>query len=338
MGRILNAMWMICAWSLISLRRKNRPDVMLMGTDPIISVLVSMPWKIFAPKVVIAHWCYDVYPEAAIADGIFKENSLLVIIIKSLLKSAYKACDIIVDIGICMRGLIEKYGHKARKLTLVPWALLEPEEVLKPEPKVRKELFGDASLGIMYSGNFGRAHSYEEILSLARTLRGEDVHFSFGVRGNNVTALKNAVLKDDINISFAGFSPESELVKRLAAADIHLVSLRSGWTGVVVPSKFFGCLAAGRPVIFEGSRKSAIAKWIDAFKVGWVLDRSSLESVANEIKTLIKSKEKLLELQQRCFKVYHEKFSKSKIMDRWNLELRSLLRSNSESQSNLPGK
>src|SRR5207302_9222488 len=112
------------------------------------------------------------------------------------------------------------------------------------------------------------------------------VHFSFGVRGNRVDELRAAVHRDDANVSFAGFAPESELAKRLAAADIHLVSLWPKWTGVVVPSKFFGALAAGRPIIFAGSRVAALAQWIEAYGVGWVLDRSSVGKVAQDLKRL----------------------------------------------------
>ena len=153
-------------------------------------------------------------------------------------------------------------------------------------PRLRRQLFGNAALGLLYSGNFGRAHCYEEFLELARLLGDESIRFCFGVRGNRANELRAAVRNADRNVSFAGFAPESELAKRLAAADIHLVSLRPDWTGVVVPSKFFGSLAAGRPVIFAGSRDAAIARWIEAYGVGWVLDRSSLEKVARDLRHL----------------------------------------------------
>src|SRR5262249_23919267 len=150
---------------------------------------------------------------------------------------------------------------------LVPWAIAEPEAVQAPDPAVRKQLFGDARLAVLYAGNFGRAHSYEEFLELARALRGSQGHFCFAVRGNRALELRQAVGPDDTNISFADFAAESELNLRLAAADIHLASLRPGWTGVVVPSKFFGSLAAGRPVIFAGEPRSAIARWIRQYNV-----------------------------------------------------------------------
>ena len=123
----------------------------------------------------------------------------------------------------------------------------------------------------MYSGNFGRAHSYDEILSIARALRGQSIRFAFSVRGNRFDELRRAVSEEDSNIAFVPFAAEDRLQARLSAADIHIVTLREEWTGSVVPSKFFGALAAGRPVLFVGSRRSAIAHWIEEHRVGWIL-------------------------------------------------------------------
>src|SRR5439155_22933525 len=153
------------------------------------------------------------------------------------------------------------YRPGKKQVTLVPWALVEPASPPKPDPATRRELFGDAALTLLYSGNFGRAHSYDEFLALARALRGDPLSICFAVRGNRADELRREVRADDANIRFAGFAPESELETRLGAADIHLVSLRPEWTGIVVPSKFFGSLASGRPVIFAGDPKSALARW-----------------------------------------------------------------------------
>ena len=48
-GRILNAVWMIVSWSLCALRRENRPDVIVLGTDPILSVLIAPVWRFLSP-------------------------------------------------------------------------------------------------------------------------------------------------------------------------------------------------------------------------------------------------------------------------------------------------
>jgi colanic acid biosynthesis glycosyl transferase WcaI len=332
-GRLLNAVWMILAWTLLLVfrRRKNLPNVLVIGTDPVLSVLVAWFVKRLRPSVQVAHWCYDLYPEAPLAEGMLRENSLTVRILKRMIGAAYRSCALLVDLGGCMRRLLERYHAPARQVTLVPWALSEPATVLAADPVVRRELFGEATLGLLYSGNFGRAHSYEEFLELARTLRGESIHFCYGVRGNQAAELRAAVQPEDSNVSFAGFAPEAALEKRLGAADIHLVSLRPSWTGVVVPSKFFGSLAAGRPVLFAGSRDAAIAHWIREHGVGWVLDRETLPQVAQELRRLANDPSELRALRQRCHDVYQTYFSLERTMDQWDGELRALLNSDNRS-------
>jgi glycosyltransferase involved in cell wall biosynthesis len=324
-GRILNALWMLAAWSTLALRRRGTsPDVIVVGTDPILSVLVASVIRTLRPRIRLAHWCFDLYPEAAIADGQVKENGWLARGLHRLLRSAYASCDLVADLGACMRDRLKVYGHAARKVTLVPWALVEPEEVERPEPSVRRELFGEAALGLLYSGNFGRAHSFADFLELARRLRGTGARFCFGVRGNRADELRTAITPDDANITLAGFAPEELLAKRLGAADIHLVSLRPEWSGLVVPSKFFGALAAGRPVLFAGPRDAAVARWIEDYGVGWVLDPESMDEVAGRLQALAAAPERLVELQRHCHRVYAEHFSRQRVMDEWDKELLAL--------------
>src|SRR5262249_39976141 len=148
------------------------------------------------------------------------------------------------------------------------------------------KLFGDADLGLLYSGNFGRAHANEAFFDLARLLRNDNIGFAFGIRGDRAEAVREQIRPADTHIRMAGVASGTRLEGRLSAADIHLVSLRPEWEGLVVPSKFFGSLAAGRPVLFDGSPNSGVAGWIRQHRVGWVLTPDSRESIARELREL----------------------------------------------------
>jgi colanic acid biosynthesis glycosyl transferase WcaI len=323
-GRVLNAVWMLAAWSLVA-TRTPAADLVIVGTDPIFSVLVAIPWKIIRPRTKIVHWCFDLYPEAAIADGKLPNSGPVAAILRRLLRSAYGCCDVVADIGPCMRTLIAKYGSPARVLTITPWALTEPASELRPDRVERQKVFGDASLALMYSGNFGRAHCFEEILSLARVLRGKSVRFAFSVRGNRTEELRHSVSEHDNNISFVPFAQENRLDARLSAADIHIVTLRSEWTGSVVPSKFFGALAAGRPVLFIGNPESSIATWIRTYGVGWILEASNQSQIAAELDRFANRPEELAGLFERCHRVYHQHFSKSHVIGQLEAQMRDLI-------------
>ena len=102
LGRLLNLTWMILAWSFTAFRR--RPDVLIVGTDPILSVLVALPWKLIRPRTRIIHWCFDLYPDAAEAGGLIQPGGWISRIARWLTHRAYRRCDDLVDIGACMRA------------------------------------------------------------------------------------------------------------------------------------------------------------------------------------------------------------------------------------------
>ena len=325
-GRAVSIAWMIAAWTVTLWRRHNRPDVVIVGTDPPLSFLTALTVRLVWPAARFAHWCFDVYPEAAVADGMLSPNSPIERFLKKLVRRAYGNISFIADVGDCMRKRLEAYGHGASSETLVPWALVEPENPGTADPAIRSKLFGDAALGLLYSGNFGRAHSHEAFFELARSLKSDNIAFAFGIRGNRTSLVRQSLRPDDANIRIIDFASEAELEARLSAADIHLVSLRPEWNGLVVPSKFFGSLAAGRPVIFAGPGDSDIAGWIREHQVGWVLSGDSSETIAEELRALAVSKDCLKAMQIRCHRIYQKHFARKVVLDRWDEALRSLIR------------
>ncbi len=325
-GRILNSLWMTVAWSLEAIRRGSRYDAVLVGTDPILSVTALCAWKLFRPSVRRSHWAFDVYPQAAIADGVLRERGLAARILASAAAAGVHAAHLVADIGPCMRGLVPA-SPTARRETLSPWALVEPPAPLEADAEERRALFGDARLGVLYSGSFGRAHSFAEILALARRLRGTGIRFSFSVRGNREAELRAAVTPEDTNVSFSPFVAEGDLSRRLGAADVHAVSLRPEWTGTVVPSKFQAALAAGRPVLFAGGPEAAPARWISEYGLGFTVtpDPASIDSAAAALLALAGDPAALAALRKRCHQSYSEKFSKKTTVEHWDAALRQLV-------------
>jgi glycosyltransferase involved in cell wall biosynthesis len=242
--------------------------------------------------------------------------------VQSFLIKSYATCDLIADLGICMRERLIRYPG-GKRVTLTPWALEEPPQPLTFDVQERKVLFDDSHLGLLYSGNFGKAHCFEKTIKLARVLR-EQAIFAYSARGVGLSALKDELGSDDKNIRFVEFASPEHLSARLSAPDIHIVSLRENWTGTVVPSKFFGAIAVGRPVLFEGSEKSCIAEWIRQYKVGWVLTLGNMEKMKSEILAFSENVDRKQDMFKHCWRVYQENFSKNAVISNWVKELQSL--------------
>jgi colanic acid biosynthesis glycosyl transferase WcaI len=316
--RLLNSAWMIVAWLWRSLFL-GPFDTVIVGTDPAFAPILLLPLRLLRPRTPFLVWTFDLYPEAILSEGMGRAAALLAPVARWFMARAYRRCEVLVDLGPRMRKRLAAYGSGVRQETLVPWALVEPARIQVPAPEVRAELFPGSKLALLYSGTLGRAHDYESILLLARACRrrsGDEIGITFACRGNRLRDLKAAVRPDDTNVRFASFAETSELRQRLECADLHLLSLRPEWAGVVVPSKFFGSLAVGRPVLYAGPRDSEIATWIEQHDVGLVLTEENLESVADMLHGLDPAR--LERWRENAARTYRQVFSRRVTADGWD--------------------
>jgi glycosyltransferase involved in cell wall biosynthesis len=175
----------------------------------------------------------------------------------------------------------------------------------------------------------GRAHDFQAFLELARRCRarsGDAIRLCFACRGNRHDELRAALRADDSNITLVPFTDEEGLQARLQSADIHLLSLRPEWAGVVVPSKFFASLAVGRPVLYDGPPQSEIGDWIRSHDLGLVLDGpDGVEPAVERLHQLLAAPAELGRWQENAQSVYRTRFAKSIGNDRWNDLLRDLV-------------
>jgi glycosyltransferase involved in cell wall biosynthesis len=324
-GRLINNFFLSMAWFFALLFVHT--DVIVFGTDPQFSFYIIPLLAFFRPDLRFTIWGFDLYPEAVIADGIKLPK-----IVKKVLfwwtGVSYRCCGFLIDIGSCMRSRLMMYQPKARYETIVPWALQEPPSLTEPDAPMRHELFGDARLGILYSGTIGKAHQFEEFILLARDLRARhaSIAFCFAGRGNQYQELCKMITPEDTNISFAGFIEEEKLSLRLAAADMHMISLRHGWEGVSVPSKFFGSLAAGRPLLYCGTPLSCIAKLISEYELGFVVEMNNIKAMADILEECSHNKPKIRHMQEQAFLFYKTHFSKKLQWAKWDNSLREYVK------------
>jgi glycosyltransferase involved in cell wall biosynthesis len=320
--RLGNSAWTLAAWFRRALAL-GPFDAVVIGSDPSFAATLAIPLRAAWPRVPILHWCLDVFPDAGEAEWT-GPSRLLSPPFRAIMSAAYRRCDVVVDLGPCMRRRLERYGGSPRRETLTPWALVEPELPNQPDPALRAELFGDAGtgvkIGVLYAGSMSRSHDFDSLLELARACRARasnEVSFCFAGTGTNLPALKAAVRADDSNVRFAPFADEATLERRLEAADLHLGSLRPEFTGIVVPSKFFAALAVARPFIFAGAEDAAIAQWIREYDVGLVLPPGRAAEIAARLVELGRDGAALRSWKARALATYRARFSKRLINDRW---------------------
>ena len=101
-------------------------------------------------------------------------------------------------------------------------------------------------------------------------------------------------------VRFLPFRPASEIPNVLAAGDIHIVTVKRGLEGVIVPSKLYPILAAGKPVLAVSTRETDVARIISDAGCGVVVDPDDPQGVAAAIRELAAHPERVANMSQRA--------------------------------------
>ena len=262
------------AWRLLTLRRHD--VVLVLTTPPLISLPALLVCRLRRMKLVAL--VQDVYPDVAVALGALSERGLATRLLDALNRLVLRRADRIVVLGECMRERVaEKAGAGAdRRIDVIHnWADGEKIAPLADgeENTFRREHGLGARFVVLFSGNFGRVNEFATVLDAARRLRGrEDVLFLFVGDGARAAEIEGFVRRESLaNVRVLPYQSREMLRYSLAAGDAHLVTLADGLAGLSVPSKAYGVLAAGRPILFVGDPRSAVARLVAEHGCGEVV-------------------------------------------------------------------
>jgi putative colanic acid biosynthesis glycosyltransferase WcaI len=271
--------------ALVTGLRAERPDVVLCMTDPpIVADIALLAARRFrAPLVVISQ---DVFPEIAVQLKRL-ENPLLMSLLRGLVGLYLRRADRIVAIGDTMRRRLEEKGASPDRLRVIPnWidtTRLGPLE--KANPWASK-VGVDKKFVVMHSGNVGHAQDLDSLVRAATFLRDlvdlQIMIIGTGARHAELVAL--AELLDVDQVRFLYYQARGVLPQSLSAADVHVVGLAPGLAGYVVPSRLYGILAVGRPVVVAADPDSETAQVVESIGCGIVVPSARPELLARAIR------------------------------------------------------
>jgi colanic acid biosynthesis glycosyl transferase WcaI len=246
--------------------RIDPPDVVLtLTTPPLLSCIGTAFKLILGCRHFI--WEMDVYPDVAVDLGVLARRSLITRVVAAIADSSRKRADGIFVLGGCMRDRLMEHGIPFNKMYVAEnWAdgrLFEPDEPC-----------GGRGLAILYSGNLGMAHDIATIESAMLQLRNDTrFRFAFAGGGSGRKALELFCREKDLgNVTFLPYRNRADLGSGLAEGDIGLVTQKPECLGDLVPSKLYGIMAAGRPVLFIGPKAATPSRIIAQFGCGWQID------------------------------------------------------------------
>ncbi len=280
MGRVLSYLSFYLGALWLGLR-VPRPDlVVTLTTPPLLSLLGTLIQAVRGSRHFI--WEMDVYPDVAVSCGYFKAGGVLERGVGLLADFSRRRADGILALGECMRNRLVARGVERDKIAVAEnWAdgdAIQP--VLRPG--------NQGELVVLYSGNLGLAHDTETIASAMSALRDTDgFRFIFTGGGPRRRELQTFCEQEALrSVEFRSYVQRMSLGESLGAGDIGLVTQKDACCGLVVPSKVYGLLAAGRPILFIGPADATPARIIRRFHCGWHIACGDVEALTTLLRRL----------------------------------------------------
>ena len=255
--------------------------VITLTTPPLLSLIGTLIKILRGSKHFI--WEMDVYPDVAVDLEYIKAGGFLDRFTGVLLDFSRRQADGILALGDCMRNRLTRRGLSGKTIHVADnWA--DGNSILPlPRPSTPN------SLVLLYSGNLGLAHDVDT-MSDAMEQMADDSRFKFVFAGGGPLrpAFEARCRQLDLStVEFRSYSQREALGESLGNCDIGLITQRKSCLGSVVPSKVYGLLAAGRPVLFIGPAESTVAKIIHRFQCGWQIDNGDSAGLNSLLKLLV---------------------------------------------------
>lgn len=266
------------AWRTLTMRRVD--VVITMTTPPMLSLLGNLAKAVHGAHHVV--WEMDVYPEVAIDVGMMRRGSLLTRLLLAIAHRSRNRADTVWVLGECMRRRMHAAGC-APELIEVHENWSDPELFVGPgEPRPN-------ALRLLYSGNLGITHDVATLRGALSALR-DDPRIAVQIAGGGPQRgpLEAFARTEQLpNLEFLPYCSKRELGQVLSAADIGLVTLHDACEGAVVPSKIYGLMACGRPILFIGPEASTSAAVIREVGCGWRVDCGDVDGLVNLLRELV---------------------------------------------------
>ena len=325
-GRALDYVSFYVSAFWVLLWRVQADDVVLAKTDPpmlsVVTALLARLKRIHGVRVYRVNWLQDLFPEVAQAAGIGIVRGAAGATLQRLRDWSLRGATNVV-LGERMAALLSSRG--VSRLTVVPnWAdgaAIEPERAVPNPLRVAWQLQGKFVIG--YSGNLGRVHDAAAIIGAAERLRGDaGVVFLFIGSGKESEALRADVESRGLsNVLFQPYQPRDLLGQSLTLPDVHLVSLRPVFEGFVVPSKFYGIAAAGRPCVFIGDADGEIARLLREGESGLTVPDGDGAALAEAILGLRNNPARAKAMGTAARRMFEARFDRPVALARWDAVL-----------------
>ncbi|UCG28697.1 MAG: glycosyltransferase family 4 protein [Bacteroidales bacterium] len=309
-GRLINYLTfaMSVAWKLLF--SKDKTPVFTHTTPPSLGIMISFLCSLRRRN--FNYILLDIFPDGLIRLGKVSAQNVFIRIWKKLKIASLKRSSRIIVIGRDMKQWLASVYHDGIYKT-VNISLWQDENLIQPASLDSSSIVRDYQLTnrfiVQYSGNMGLWNEMETIGKAVKR-NPDGITFVFvggGMRRSEL--LRNFSEEEQTNVLFFPFQPNEKLSVMLTSCHVGLVSMKKGLEGIAVPSKIFGIMAAGIPVIALVPEESEIACIIREENCGLVVDPNDVDGLIHAIDTLKLNEKRRIEMGMNGRIAFEKKYT-----------------------------
>lgn len=298
LSRVINLAQYFISAIAATFRVGKQDYIFAMSQPPVLGGMLGRIGKTIKRAKLIYN-IQDFNPEQIMAVGYFKNKLLLNTVMMLDKRNCMKADEVIVvgrDMVDTLKSRFKNSKKKPKYSCINNWI---DEKEIYPLPKddenvqaLRDEYGLNGKYVIMYSGNIGLYYDLKNIIKVIAGFKDEDVAFLFAGDGSVLNELKEYVNKNKLNnVVFAPYQEKERLVYSLNLGDVHFVVNSKGIKGVSVPSKLYGVMAAGKPVLGILEKGTEARTIIEESQCGLSVDPGNYEEIKGLIRYFIDTKD-----------------------------------------------
>lgn len=297
-----------------------RADVILAMTDPPIAGIAGALVSRLGSRPLVYN-IRDLYPEMALGGEIVRPGAGARAWERMHRWALGRAARVIV-LGEDMRDRILAKGVSSERIAIVRDGAPLPDRLASPDAPVAQELRCGFPFVLLHAGNLGFYGAWETLLKAAEALRDDGVGLVFVGEGAQKDRLVAGV-NGATNVRFLPFRPAGEVPYVMAAGDLHVVTVKRGLEGVVVPSKMYPILAAGRPILAVAPESCDVVRIVRRTGCGVVADPDDPASVVRAVREVYQDETRLAEMGRRAREAARE-YDRVSELERFLKEIESV--------------
>ncbi len=304
----------------------RRPDVVVVETDPpLLSLIGGLLQRWRGAKLIV--YLQDIHPDIAVALRKLRD-SWMTRLVRRRLFAVYRRADRVVVLSGDMRQHVIAGGVRPDRVVVIPnWIDTASVHPVKQNNAFRQRHELNGQFVVMYSGNLGLCQRLEDVIAAAECLRRRaDIVFLLVGGGALQRPLEARAAELGLgNVRFLPYEPKPRLAESLSAADIHLVPLDPDVAACLMPSKLYGVLASGTPLLAVAPESSELAELTRTHAVGLVAPPGDPSALAQAIERLADHPDDLPEMGQRARQLAERQYDRKTVTARFADLLKDVL-------------